>query len=159
MHALSFSVRSDYDFSKSSEDNYSSPQAPFVGKYKAQRSMLDYNYHKHYSEERQLLHDQLIDLFLQTTVTDYRFNDVTCDAPLENWIVFTAGPMGAGKGHSMQWLQQKHLFPLDAFVHVNPDAIRELLPEFDEYNRRNVGTMGYLTQKEVGYISEVSHHW
>eukprot|EP00981_Chlorochromonas_danica_P003882 scaffold735_cov159-Ochromonas_danica.AAC.14 len=63
--------------------------------------------------------------------------------------------MGAGKGHTLQWLNRQDLFPLDAFVNVDPDAIRELLPEFDGYNRRNIGTMGYLTQKEVGYISEV----
>ncbi len=117
--------------------------------------MLDYNYHQRYSEARQLLHDQLIDLFIRTRVQDHRFDNVTCEVPLENWIVFMAGPMGAGKGHTIQWLHQEGRFPLDAFVNVDPDAIRELLPEFNGYNDYNAGQMGYLTQKEVGYISEV----
>ncbi|RYH05497.1 hypothetical protein EON65_44530 [archaeon] len=121
---LNFTVDINYDYSKSSEDNYKAAQAPFVGKYKAERGMLDYNYHHRYSEERQLLHDQLIDLFLQTRVKDHRFVNVICESPLENWIVFTAGPMGAGKGHTMNWLDHEGLFPLDAFVNVNPDAIR-----------------------------------
>ena len=63
--------------------------------------------------------------------------------------------MGAGKGHTMQWLYKNDLFPLDAFVNVDPDAIRYLLPETTHYNKRDDNTAGYLTQKEVGYISEV----
>lgn len=63
--------------------------------------------------------------------------------------------MGAGKGHVLQWLSAQSLFPLAAFVTVNPDHLRELLPEVDAYNAIDAGTMGYLTQKEVGYISEV----
>ena len=55
----------------------------------------------------------------------------------------------------MEWLAQNSLFPLDAFVNVDPDAIRSLLPETAHYNEINDQTTGYLTQKEVGYISEV----
>eukprot|EP01034_Spumella_vulgaris_P024115 gene24115-30423_t len=63
--------------------------------------------------------------------------------------------MGAGKGHTVSWLNQTGLFPLEAFVNVDPDAIRLLLPETDEYNNRDAMTCGHLTQKEVGYISEI----
>lgn len=150
----SFEIPRDYDFEKSSEANYCCADAQFVGKYAHIRSQLDYTYHKHYSVERQQLHDKLIDRFLKTVVHDRKRN-VECEVPLENWIVFTAGPMGAGKGHTMQWLYKHDLFPLDAFVNVDPDAIRQLLPETAHYNHRDDNTAGFLTQKEVGYISEV----
>jgi hypothetical protein len=40
-------------------------------------------------------------------------------------------------------------------VDVDPDKIRDLLPEMEEYNRRDPSTMGFLTQKEVGHLTEV----
>ena len=151
---INFTIPSNYNYAESSEVNYCSPDAPFVGKYKHQRSQLDYTYHSRYSVERQLLHDRLIDRFLRTKVVDHAAN-LECESPLENWIVFTAGPMGAGKGHTIQWLYHNDLFPLDAFVNVDPDAIRHLLPEFAGYVAADEKTAGTLTQKEVGYISEV----
>jgi hypothetical protein len=41
-----------------------------------------------------------------------------------------------------------------SLVKVDPDALQALLPENKEY-RRNPMTC-YLTQKEVGYISEIA---
>jgi adenylylsulfate kinase-like enzyme len=75
--------------------------------------------------------------------------NITCEHPLENWIVFTAGPMGAGKGSTIHWLAQEGLFPRESFVEVEPDVIRKMLPEVDGYNERDRMTMGYRTQKEV----------
>ena len=63
--------------------------------------------------------------------------------------------MGAGKGHTINWLNKSGIFPLDAFVNVDPDNIRDLLPETEGYNKRDPSTMGFLTQKEVGYLTEV----
>lgn len=152
-----FTVSDHFDYTKSSEENYSSSESVNVGKYKDIRCQLDYSYHKHYKAERQILHDRLIDKFLTTVVRDHTAN-VVCEAPLTNWIVFTAGPMGSGKGRTIQWLFKNDLFPFDAFVNVDPDAIRSLLPENDRYNQINPGTAGELTQKEVGYISEVDSY-
>lgn len=149
-----FTQPGNYNFLKSTEDNYKASTPVFVGKYQEQRRALDYSYHTHYTPERQYLHDQLIDLFHATRVHDQKTNSF-CEAPLENWIVFTAGPMGAGKSHTINWLQHHNLFPLDAFVRVDPDQIRELLPEISGYNARDTSQTGYLTQREVGYISEV----
>jgi len=47
-------------------------------------------------------------------------------ASRSNWLVFTAGCMGAGKGHTLQHLQREGLFPLNAFVRVDPDVLREV---------------------------------
>ena len=55
----------------------------------------------------------------------------------------------------MQWLDSNGLFPLKTFVKVDPDSLRALLPENDEYCRRDPDRAGRLTQKEVGYVSEV----
>eukprot|EP01036_Dinobryon_divergens_P028641 gene28642-37621_t len=149
-----FEIDRYYDYSKSSEWNYASPHAPFVGEYVEQRSLLDYSYHTRYSESRQLLQDSIVNRFPNTLVRD-KDGITTCDHPIENWIVFTSGPMGAGKGHTMTWLNNSNLFPLDAFVDVDPDKIRDLLPEMEEYNRRDPSTMGFLTQKEVGHLTEI----
>eukprot|EP00601_Ochromonadales_sp_CCMP2298_P014206 CAMPEP_0173238680 /NCGR_PEP_ID=MMETSP1142-20121109/12780_1 /TAXON_ID=483371 /ORGANISM="non described non described, Strain CCMP2298" /LENGTH=343 /DNA_ID=CAMNT_0014169587 /DNA_START=63 /DNA_END=1091 /DNA_ORIENTATION=- len=151
---VEFLIPKNYDYTKSSEESYCDPDAPFVGKYKEIRSHLDYSYHSHYSVERQLFHDRLVDSFLKTVVRD-KTQNMVCESPLENWIVFTAGAMGAGKGHTIQWLFQNDLFPFDAFVNVDPDAIRALLPEVPQYNAVDDQRTGHLTQKEVGYISEV----
>lgn len=151
---IPFPIKPDYDYSLSTEVNYHSKDAKFVGKYQKERALLDYSYHLMYSEERQLFHDTLIDKFHKTRVHDAK-HDWYCESPLENWIVFTAGVMGAGKGHTMTWLNKEKLFPMGAFVHVDPDAIRHLLPEFEIYNHHDMSQSGYLTQKEVGYISEV----
>ena len=141
-----------YDFERSTEENYADDNAAFGGKYGHLRSKLDYSYHSKYCLERQMFQDTLIDSFYHTIIYD---GENTCEAPLENWLVFTAGPMGAGKTHTLQWLKSKGYFPLEAFVRVDPDVLREKLPEMITYNERNPMTAGILTQKEVGYISEV----
>ena len=141
-----------FDYSKSTEDNYAVENPTFVGKYRKLRRGLDYSYHMFYSETRQLLHDEIIDMFVNTKIED---GSSVCDRPTQNWLVFTAGCMGAGKGHVVRWLNNNGIFPLKSFVVVDPDAIREVLPETSTYNDRNPFTMGHLTQKEVGYISEV----
>lgn len=52
----------------------------YTGKYGDERSILDYSYHKHYSFQRQLFHDILIDDFLDTYIED---GEVVCDRPTE----------------------------------------------------------------------------
>ena len=127
---------------------------PFVGKYVKERGNIDYTYHKYYSNKRQLLQDELLQQFLDTVVHDAA-NNMTCDRPAKPWLVFTAGPMGAGKGRTMQWLAKHGLFPLSAFVRVDPDTLRAMLPEIASYQHIAPATAGYLTQKEVGYMSEI----
>lgn len=156
----SYVVKKDYNYGESSEFNYmceNPNNRDFYGKYKEERSQLDYNYHKNYQPNRQYFQDSLLAQFQFTKIRDGKNKEFFCERPTENWIVFTAGPMGAGKGHCLNWLQNNNLFPLDAFVHVDPDMIRALLPENDAYNRIDPFTAGFRTQKEVGYMSEVSH--
>lgn len=103
-----FVIPTTYDYSRSTEENYMQhdhplasdscdPGSNFVGKYAVHRQLLDYEYHKMYCSERQRYHDELIDKFLDTVIIRDKVNRIVCDVPAENWIVFTAGPMGAGK--------------------------------------------------------------
>lgn len=137
---------------------------PFVGEYFHIRSKLDYSYHSYYPPERQLLQDSIIQLMMNTTIiheknTDPTINEgkpIICSTPASNpWIVFTAGAMGAGKTHTIRILQEKKVFPLEAFVSVDPDEIRRHLPEFQLYVQNNPAMAGELTRKEAGYISEI----
>lgn len=147
-----FTIPENYDYTKSTEANYADEDAEFNGEFQYLRQMLDYSYHSHYCAERQLFHDGLVQQFHDAIIFD---GDDVCDRPLNNWIVFTAGAMGAGKSHTLNWLFDHDLFPLWSFVRVDPDSLRELLPETPEYVRRDPSSAGYFTQKEVGYISEV----
>jgi hypothetical protein len=151
---LSFSSSSAVDFSKSTEDNFATESSEFVGKFASQRSSLDYTYHQHYVPERQLFHDKIINKFSNTIIHD-AVTGKTCNIPTDNWIVFMAGAMGAGKSRSLRFLSQHGFFPLESFVRVDADLFRELLPEFAEYNIRDPTSAGKMTQKEVNYISEV----
>lgn len=49
----------------------------------------------------------------------------------------------------MGLLGERGIFPLEDFVHVDPDRLRRELPEMKEYVRRDSGTAGSLTHKEV----------
>ncbi|KAL7565359.1 hypothetical protein ACA910_013581 [Epithemia clementina (nom. ined.)] len=60
-------------------------------------------------------------------------NNNTTTTP--QWIVFTAGVMGAGKTYTLEWLHRQAYFPLHDYVVVDPDHIRRSLPEFHDYLR------------------------
>ena len=58
---------------------------------------------------------------------------------------------GSGNGNGCN----NDIFPLLAFVGVDPDTIRRYLPEFGEYCQHNPLVAGELTRKESGYITEI----
>ena len=49
----------------------------------------------------------------------------------------------------MGLLSERGIFPMDAFVRVDPDRLRRELPEMQAYVRRDPETAGSLTHKEV----------
>ena len=71
------------------------------------------------------------------------------------WIVFMAGGMGVGKSYVLKWASSNGYFDASRYVHVDPDKIKFMLPEMQEYIRRNNKTAGSLTHKESGYIAEI----
>ncbi len=141
-------IRSPFSVLLSSEDNNKSDEAKFYGKFSHIRKTLDYSFHSHYTFERQKLHDSIItDMLNEAYICDENGNIGTVAA--DPWIVFTAGAMGAGKSHTMRVLVEKSRFPLPAFVIVDPDEIRRLLPEYHMYIAENPKLAGQLTRKEV----------
>jgi Zeta toxin len=132
----------------SSEENNKAEGTNFYGKYSHIRRTMDYEYHRNYTFERQKLQDAIIsDMIDEAFIFDEDGNVGT--VPTEPWIVFTAGAMGAGKSHTMSVLVLKGRFPLTAFVCVDPDEIRRILPEYNVYISENPELAGELTRKEV----------
>ena len=76
-------------------------------------------------------------------------------APRAPWIVLTAGPMGAGKSHTIRWLTAAGAFPLARFVRVNPDAIKSRLPEHAALVAGVPAAAGSLLHRESGFIAEL----
>ena len=146
------------DTNESTEDKYRSKDGTLHGRYKTHRAQLDYTFHSVYSESRVRFQDAIVDSILANPcveVSNSRKLSTCLDRPEEPWIVFTAGAMGAGKSRTIRLLHQKGLFPLHTFITVDPDHIRQQLPEFDAFVRYNPENAGYLTRKESGLISEI----
>jgi len=74
-----------YDPNLSTEENYRSDFLEFIGSYVEARKLLDYSFHKNYVPERQILQDQLMDLFLTTRIYDSKWGRV-CEIPNEKWF-------------------------------------------------------------------------
>lgn len=116
-----------------------------VGQFSSIRNGLDFDYHGCYTTERQKLQDILIG--------DVIGAGTKKESP---WAIFTAGAMGAGKGHVMDWLCAKGYFPLPDVVNVDTDRFRCELPEWRGYLEHNAATAGYMTHRESGYMVEIS---
>lgn len=138
-------VTPQYDYNKSTEDNYSVKH--FTGDNKDIRPLLDYTYHKKYHENRITLQDRLIDEFC---ISGNEQPDLILP-----WVIFTAGAMGAGKGYVVSWMESQGCLPLDQFVTVDPDAIRQSLPEWPGYVANDPMSAAIKTQKEAGAMAEI----
>ena len=155
------STSSFYDWTRSTEENYQSATDGliFCGKYQQERNTLDYKYHGQYSCDRQLVQDEIIDRVLRRTVAEAEENNDDLDKQnKQHWIVFTAGIPGAGKTYTTQRLRQENKLPLvrqDVLVSIDPDELRQLLPEYDMYINNAPLRMGDFTQKEVGLLTEL----
>jgi len=166
-----FQVSDEYDYSKSTAENYSQPQSErannsnvrlsnilqnisleesgsrlHVGDYVEIRKSRDYSYHPIYTRDRQVLQDRLI-------------RDVVCGSrePQKSpWIIFTAGAMGAGKSFSLNWMSQNGYFPLENMSVLDPDEFKKALPEWQGYVKKNPLRAGELTHLESGYLVEIA---
>jgi len=146
-----------FSIEKSTEEIHASKDSYFYGPYAHIRKSLDYSYHSNYSREHQLFQDAIIADFM-TTPKIVDVDGQVCTTPTEPFIVFTAGAMGVGKGHVLQYMNQHGYFPLPSFVIVDPDEIRSHFPEYNLYKSENPFMAGELTRKEAGYIVEILTH-
>lgn len=139
----------------STEDNYRSSDMKFFGSYTHIRKMLDYNYHSNYCKKRQWLQDSVIEDILMGA-TGFDINGVEGDTPTRPWIIYTAGAKGAGKRYAMNTMLDDGTLPLVGFVAVDPDEIRNHLPEYVLYLHDEKEKADDLTRKEVRYITELT---
>ena len=123
------------------------------GPFEEIRLGLDFVWHGCYPEWRYIEQDALIEKLM--TAKTYNREGIE---PLLNgqWVVFTAGAMGAGKGYVMKYLWDKNLIPLDSFVVVDPDWIRMKLPEWRSLIKWYPKVAGSILQKESGYLAEIA---
>lgn len=143
-----------YNWERSTEDNFRSNDLDFHGNFTSNRRHLDYEYHSHYCSSRQLLQDSIIEglLFADNISAD----NASCD----QWIIFSAGVMGAGKTHTINALisNEKESFLSEIrcpFVTVDQDEIRRMLPEFRIYVDKDPERAGVNTRKEAGMLAEI----
>lgn len=164
---LELSTEENYQVMDDEEEEACSSSSSFADL----REDLDYSFHKQYTCERQQFQDSLIESMLKSTTStstsgshqpqfasapeDIEEGGACSAKEIRNWIVFTAGVMGAGKSYTMKQLHEKGMFPLDAFVTVDPDTVRRHLPEFDLYVQQVPEKAGYRTRKESGMIAEL----
>ena len=119
----------------------------FYGCFAAIRASLDYSYHKLYNRERQLMQDDILRSFLAQGRRS-----------TEQVAIFTAGPMGSGKTFVMDHLKRRGFLPAQDFVTVDPDALRECLPEYNALLNDDALTAGSMTQEEAGLLAEILTH-
>jgi hypothetical protein len=139
-------VPEDYDFSASTNSNYRDDQLPrrFFGAHQEIRAARDYEYHVNYTDARQLWQDAAVSSVVART-----------QPQSQPWVVYTCGPMGAGKGHVLSWMSENGYFPLEDIVHIDPDHFKKLMPEWKEYVARGE-LAGNFCHRESGYIQEIA---
>ena len=139
-----------YDWSEPTSVNYRSDDKNFYGPYASVRATMDYDFHVNYVRDRQAIQDRLITEALGERWGLDRASNA--DAP---WMVFTCGAMGAGKSHVVDWMQNHGYLPLANLVHIDPDAVRSRLPEWQQYIAQSPEEAGSRTQLESGYCVEI----
>ena len=148
------------DVSISSADNHrpGAHETPaWIGPYAAVRSALDVAHHGFYSHERQRLQDGLVQRHAERSTARQQHPLTRQQWP---WIIFSAGAMGAGKSHCIRWLYSRGYLPiLNHAVPIDPDLIRQRLPEWPLYTAADPLRAGELTGAESGYICEILQEW
>ena len=76
-----------------------------------------------YTEERSILHDSII-----KKIMDEGVSAKDGEKPL---VVLMGGGGASGKGGVLKMLQESDEIPKSGFVHIDPDGIKEVLPEYE----------------------------
>lgn len=129
---------------QSTADIYRSDDFIFVGDFTESRSKVDFTYHSNYQIERQLVQDRIIHKYLRL--------GKSTDLPK---IIFTAGVMGVGKGHVLKKMGRLEQINLQDYLWIDPDQLKDELPEMKIYITLDAKTAGTKLHKESGFIQEI----
>ena len=131
---------------ESTEQTYGNGRLEFFGSYCEARRLMDYTYFKNYTQERQLFQD--------TIISKYFLNkDILDKKQCKPWIIFMCGCYGAGKTHTLKHLNTKNILPTDNFVYIDPDKIKDVLPETKSLIEECPNDVGRLLHKEATFIA------
>jgi dephospho-CoA kinase len=130
---------------QSTNEIYKSSVEIYNEQYADIRKQLDYTYHNHYTKERQVLQDKII---TELTSVGRSLKDP--------WLIYTAGPMGSGKSFTIRKFSEMNIFPLIAFVIIDPDRIKCMLPEMKDFIEEDPFNAGLRVHKESIFIAEIA---
>ena len=99
---------------ESTADIYGSDDRIFVGDFVESRAKVDFNFHRNYQIERQLLQDRIVHQHLKL--------GKTADLPK---IIFLAGVMGAGKGYVLEKMGNSGQIYLQDYIWIDSDKIKQ----------------------------------
>jgi hypothetical protein len=114
-----FAMPPKFNWKESTSENYKNKSiTDFIGAYVKERKKLDYTWHNNYTRERQAWQDKVIDSVVRKV------------SPQSNpWIVYTCGPMAAGKGYCLTWMSQNgyvSFLPSVAHISVKIQSLTQL---------------------------------
>ncbi len=133
-----------YDFELAANEVY---WETIVGQFTGTRQSLDKSFHGFYTPERQFIQDEIISYITRSSGS----------MEAGRWIIFTAGAMGVGKTHTIEYLKKYNtLADINSFVQIDQDEVRSLLPEWKQYVKEQGENAGSLLQKESGYLCEIA---
>lgn len=137
---------SDYvqSLEQSTADLYKSSDRVFVGDFTESRSKVDFSYHSNYQIERQIVQDRIIHKYLRYGKSD--------ESPK---MIFTAGVMGVGKGYVLKKMDRSKQINLQDYLWIDPDQLKDELPEMKTYVNLDPKTAGTKLHKESGFIQEI----
>jgi hypothetical protein len=92
---------------------------------------------------REALHGKIIEMRLRAGATS--------DSPR---LIFTAGGFGAGKSFVTGALEKLNILDVSQFLWIDPDSIKEDIPEYAELKNSDPESAATLVHKESGHIQE-----
>jgi Zeta toxin len=124
--------------------------APF----QRERQKLDYTYHSRLIYSRLVFQDSILDQIRNgvannktiTTTNNSTSNINDADRTRRQqrqrpWLIFTAGPMGVGKGYVLAQLKQMKVLDASDYLWIDPDMIKTTLPEMAGYDITMAATL------------------
>jgi hypothetical protein len=116
----------------------------FFGEFAEERRTRNYKYHSNYSRNRQAFQDTLV----RTVLSEGKQSS-------SPHLLFTAGAMGAGKGYALRLIAPQIGVNLLDYVKIDPDQIKEMLPEYQMLKVTDPSIAGSQCHQESGYIQEL----
>jgi hypothetical protein len=156
--SFTMKVAAGYNYDSPTHENYAhadytpgqavgyneNDHGPLFGEFADVRKKIDYNWNYNFSKERQLWQDKVVvSVALKSKPQPFP------------WLIFTCGPMGAGKGFTLRWMSQSGVFPLEDVVRIDMDHVKSAMPEWKNYVAAKKEMAGTQCHKESGYIAEI----